>query len=113
MIEYRLQYFDRRRNVLAINWAHNRDDYVSGDFYVRAIRTSTDVDKHNKDNHQRQLYTIPMSLDRTRTFIDRFGRDLCGEVHDCKGLVLEDFVKGVDESRWVNFDNPVQIRNMS
>ena len=111
MAGYKLQYFDRDRSNISIQLAYGSDDYVPGDFYVRAIRDTTDVDEHNRSKHQRNVFTISMPLHKTKTFIERFGGDNCGKVHDCKGLILEDFVAGVDESRYVDFDKPILIRN--
>jgi len=48
MKKYRLPYTDRHHKVVAIQFTHHRRDYVAGDFYVRAIKSTTDIQKHNK-----------------------------------------------------------------
>ena len=104
--KYKLQYFwPHKTNVLAIQWASG-EDYVSGDCLVRAIQDTTDVDTHNISTHQKQLYSIPMSLKEARDFGAR-NYIMLGEVHDCLGLTLEDAC-----NQEVRFDSPVEIRNI-
>ena len=104
-INYRLQFWDKRKNALAINWAKDRVDYVEGDCRVRAILGSTDVEEHNKNHFQRQEYSEPMTLEQARDYI-KVNTARLGEVHDCVGLTLEDACFNSD------FAKPVEVRNM-
>lgn len=106
MVEkYKLQYFDRGNEVLSINWAGDRKDYVAGDCLVRAIMGDTNVDEHNKTHFQKQNYSAPMTLEEVRLYlVQNIG--MLGEVHDCVGLTLEDVCKVVE------FTAPIRIRNI-
>ncbi|MDP3699052.1 MAG: hypothetical protein Q8R47_05695 [Nanoarchaeota archaeon] len=104
MVRYRLLYTDRQHKVLAIQFAHHRSDYVPGDFYVRALKGTTDIMNHNK-KHGLQDYTPAYTLDRAIIFIQKIAK--VGQVHDCLGLRLE------DEQSYVNFNQPIMFRNMA
>lgn len=104
--KYRLQYFSQYKDVLAIDWAWDRKDYVPGDFYVRAIKAETNVAELNKKHFAQYDYTTSMSLEEARDFIAK-NRNMCGEVRDCKGLSLE------DECVDVEFKEPIFIRTLS
>ena len=102
---FRLQYFSRFRNVLAINWAFHNDGYVSGDCYVRAIISETYFAENNNP-----LYTEPMTLAEARVFISE-KKELLGDmIHDCIGLQLEDNLIG-NVPKNIIFPEPVTIRN--
>ena len=102
---YRLQYFDDRDGVLAINWAKDRKNYVPGDCRVRAIHGDTDLAEHNRVHFQNQNYSAPLTLEEARLYISQ-NTGLLGEVHDCVGLALEDICGVAD------FSEPIQIRNL-
>ncbi|MFA4960316.1 MAG: hypothetical protein WC548_01505 [Candidatus Pacearchaeota archaeon] len=106
MVEkYKLQYWDNKNTVLSISWASDREDYVTGDCRVRAIRESTDVYEHNRGHSQVQNYTEPMTLDESRTYIAKNSKMLGSQIHDCVGLTLEDVCENVE------FGEPIQVRN--
>lgn len=108
MVEkYRIQHSDSSETAFSIRFAHKREDYVDGDFYVRAIKGSTDVDKHIRKHFYRKLYTDPMTVEEARTFIEQ-NRDMIEEVHDCMGLILDD----EDGYVVIDFDEKILIRNM-
>jgi len=103
MDKYRIQYRYKERNCLSLKWAFKRDDFQSGDFYIKALKESTNVDEHNRDNNRNHIYTDPMSLENARSFIEKIDN---GSVRDCMGLTLE------DELTVVDFEEPIQIRNI-
>jgi len=105
MNKFRLQYWDSREEVLSIQWAFGRKDYVSGDCYVRAIAEETDVNEHNARNHQNQKYSEPLTLDEARKYVEDNVRML-GEVHDCLGLRLE------EKCEVAEFSAPIVVRNI-
>gem|GEM_PF-3522925 len=101
MEKYRLQYFDRNRTVLAIQFAHLRNDYLPGDFYVRAITGRVDI---TKPPFKKFNYTPITTLGEARNFIQDFGQKT-GEDSDCFGLLLE------DQQRYVDFNQPIKFRD--
>ena len=103
--KYRLQYWDSQNSVLSISWAWDRENYIAGDCRVRAIKESTDIEKHNKINHQTQNYTKSMTLNESRAHIVKNSKILGSQIHDCIGLILEDVCEKVE------FDETIQIRN--
>lgn len=104
MERYRILYTDRHHKVVAIQFAQHRRDYVQGDFYVRAIKGTTDIHKHNK-KHTPKDYTTAYTLDRTIMFIEKIAK--VGQVRDCLGLRLE------DDQRYLDFNQPIRFRNMT
>jgi hypothetical protein len=105
MAKFKLQYWDPRKTVLSIEFAHDKG-YVLGDCYVRAINESTDEDAYNKKHFQMHRYTKPMDIDEARSFVSQ-NTDMLGEVHDCIGLTLQD---ANDKREY--FKEPIIIRNM-
>ena len=106
MVEkYKLQYWDIENTMLSINWVGDRKDYVRGDCRVRAIKKSTDTERHNTSHHQKQNYSKPMTLDESRIYIAENSEMLGSQIHDCVGLTLEDVCEKVE------FDRPIQVRN--
>lgn len=102
MKKYRVQYWHGHKTALAIQFAHHRVGYISGDFYVRAIKSSTDL---TKNPFKKELYTSAFTLDQARLYIQNSSTKV-GEVHDCFGLRLE------DDQKYIDFDQPIIIRNM-
>ena len=92
---FRLQYFSRFRNVLAINWAFHNDGYVSGDCYVRAIISETYFAENNNP-----LYTEPMTLAEARVFISEKKQNkdykLCITGKNIKRYIIEKYNGYVD-----------------
>ena len=99
--KYRLQYFTRFHDALAISWVKS-----NGDCNVRALKESTNVDEHNKSHFQTQTYSEPMTLAEARDYIFENAEMLGILVHDCVGLQLEDLC--VD----VQFKEPVSVREL-
>jgi len=105
---YRLQFFDKRTSILAINWTNMvpEDAYPgeSGDCRVRALTGETNVGEHNKRRYQNQDYTAPITLEEAKAFIESNKKGL-GKIHDCVGLTLEDSLTTVE------FNEPIRVRN--
>lgn len=101
MVErYKLKYWDSANKVFSIDWAFNRENYVPGDCYVRAITEDANVIKDSKIH-----YSSPMTLKKAREYIVK-NPEMLGQIHDCVGLTLEDICKSVD------FLKPIKIRNI-
>lgn len=100
---FRLQYYGRDRDFLAITWAFDHEGYVPGNCYVRAIRSETDFAEHDDFP-----YTEPMTLAEARVIIYENKGMLGSMIHDCIGLKLEDTLKGS-----VIFLEPITIRNQT
>ncbi|MFH1456416.1 MAG: hypothetical protein ABIF40_05720 [archaeon] len=96
----------KREKSLAIIWAFERENYVTGDFYVSALTASTNIDGDNSRVYRRQTtYTDLMTLSEIRQFIFD-NRGMCGaQLHDCIGLKFQ------DEKFVIEFDGPIEIRN--
>ena len=96
MEKYKLQYWGKNAKMLAVKIASNGNR----DFYVWAIRESTNAMEHDTKYKQQHEYTESMTRDETKIFISLFGQNLAENkvLHKCVGLTLE------DECRDIYFD---------
>ena len=108
--KFQLQYWSRFKDALSIQWAFDRPNHVSGDCYMRAIRSETDAMGHNRRRHQNLPYTEPMTLAEARAFLSENKGLLGSRIHDCIGLQLEDtpIIEKVPEK--VFFPEPIHVR---
>ena len=103
-MNYRLQFFDESKNQLALVMKHHSER----DFYVRAIKETTDINLHNRTHYLTATYSRPYySLDQARSFIHTAELDI---VRDCLGLCLEDTIFHIPE--YVPFEPPILIRTI-